>query len=77
MLEPVEAGKPAGRLAVAGAPQSDTIALHGVVRTLVSADRQRLLVGSERSATFVTVRGGRWTHGALAPGEAGKFSVIT
>lgn len=39
VLEPVEAGEPAGGRAVPAAPQSDAVALHHVVRTLASAGR--------------------------------------
>lgn len=70
--EAVEAGQPAARRAVSGAPQSNTIAFH-LVRTLPSAGRLRLLGSAGRAACFVSLGGGRWTHRGLAPGKAGKF----
>lgn len=73
MLEVVEPRDQAVGLPVAGAPKSEMIAIHFVVRTPPSVAESRLLGYAAGGVTFVSLRGGRWTHCGLAPGKMGKL----
>lgn len=77
MLEVVEAGETRRGLPVAGAPESDAIAFHCIVRTPLRGVAVRLLVRSHRGVVFVAQRGGRRTHNGIAPGKAENVSATT
>lgn len=77
VLKAVEPGEAGSALPVAGAPESDAITLHYVVRTPRRGVTVRLLVRSQRGVVFIAQRGGRRAHNSVAPGKAGNVSAIT